>query len=240
MTSAASPSPVDSSAVFRDGWAVYQKFLTHNWMRHREVYGAFRQAAERGPRRPLTVADFGCGDASCTLAALQPVAVRKFIAIDQVGALLQSIPPRLAGSGWEVELLEGDLLAVAASRPSQPVDLALAAYSVHHLSTTAKRTFFEQVRRWLKPEGRFVLIDLMSLPGESRRGYLDRIHDIANREFTGFTPEERTMVREHMENYDFPEEIATWQRLLIEAGFRSPQLQYRDDRNLFGVLESEQ
>lgn len=237
MSSPSSPSPVDSTAVFRDGWAVYQKFLTHNWMRHREVYGAFREAAARCPNRPLSIADFGCGDACCTIAALASLPVQRFIAVDQVGPLLQCIPPQLTHRHCDVALLEGDLLTVAARPPTEPVDLVLTAYSVHHLSTTDKQTFFEHAGRWLKPDGRLVLIDLMCQPGENRRAYLDRFHDIAQREFSGFTEAERSLVREHMEGCDFPEEIAVWQQLLHDAGFSPPQLRYRDELALYGVLE---
>jgi trans-aconitate methyltransferase len=199
--------PADPADVFRRAWRLYEKFITHNWMRHREVYDAVRQIAD-GYGGSLSVADFGCGDGCCTLRALAGLPLTRYIAVDRLRPLLDAIPARLP-RGVAAELIEGDLATVVADPPEQPVDLLLAAYSLHHLPTEEKREFLRRARRWMAPQGRLVIVDLLRRADE-----------------------------EHMEACDVPETLATMQELCMAAGWRSPRLVYRDPEEFFAVLTS--
>ncbi len=227
----------DSAAVFRRSWDVYQKFVTHNWMRHREVYGALREViARRFGGGAISLADFGCGDAACTIAALEGTPVRQFIAVDRVPALLESARTALESRGCAVLTIEADLLEAVASPPSAPMDVLLAAYSLHHLSEPEKQQWLREARNWISDGGRLVLIDLLRRPGESRRRYLDRFYRHAGQRFGAFSPAEHTIVREHMEACDFPVTQAAWSELAASAGWNTPRLVYRDGDDLFAVL----
>lgn len=226
----------DSAAVFRQSWHVYQKFVTHNWMRHREVYATLRQLVRERFPGGVSIADFGCGDASCTLAALRDVPLSRFVAVDRVRALLEAAQSQAAGHGYRAELFEADLAVAAAQPPAAPVDVLLAAYAVHHLTTPDKQRWLSNVQRWVTPRGRLVLIDLLRRPGETRRRYLDRFHAHAANRFGAFAGTERAIVREHMEACDFPETQAGWSDLCRAAGWTTPRLAYRDPDGFYAVL----
>lgn len=232
----ASAPPADSADVFRRAWRLYEKFIAHNWMRHREVYAAVRRIAA-GSVGALSVADFGCGDGCCTLPALADLRLTRYIAVDRLRPLLDRIPAQMP-PGVAAELIEGDLATVVADPPASPVNLLLAAYSLHHLSTAGKGDFLRGARRWVGPGGRLVLVDVLRRGDETRRRFLDRFHRHAARCFRSFTPEERETVREHMEACDFPETLATLQELCGGAGWTSPRLVYRDPEEFFAVLTS--
>lgn len=233
---AAPPPPADSAEVFRHAWRLYEKFIVHNWMRHREVYDVVRRVASRH-RTSLSLADFGCGDGRSTLRAVAGLPLTRYIAVDRLRPLLEKIPARLP-PGIEVELIEGDLAAVVADPPRQTVDLLLSAYSLHHLPSEAKGEFLRGARRWVGPEGRLVMVDVLRRTDENRRRYLDRFYRHAARRFRSFTPEEQERVREHMEACDYPESLETMQRLCTAAGWVSPRLAYRDREEFFAVLTS--
>lgn len=233
---AAPPPPADSAEVFRHAWRLYEKFIVHNWMRHREVYDVVRRVASRH-RTSLSLADFGCGDGRSTLRAVAGLPLTRYIAVDRLRPLLEKIPARLP-PGIEVELIEGDLAAVVADPPRQTVDLLLSAYSLHHLPSEAKGEFLRGARRWVGPEGRLVMVDVLRRTDENRRRYLDRFYRHAARRFRSFTPDEQERVREHMEACDYPESLETMQRLCTAAGWVSPRLAYRDREEFFAVLTS--
>lgn len=225
---------VDSADVFRRSWAVYEKFVTHNWMRHREVYDVVRLVASRWDGK-FSAADFGCGDGSCTLGALGGLPLVRYVAVDRVRSLLDAIPARI-GPATAVELIEGDLGGVVARSPARPVELLLASYSLHHLRAEEKREFLRSARNWIAPRGRLVIVDLLRSAGECRRRYLDRFHRHASRFFRAFAPVEQQLVREHMEACDFPEKLTTLQDLCTSAGWSSPRLAYRDPDRFYAVL----
>ncbi len=229
-------TPADPADVFRRAWGLYEKFIAHNWMRHREVYQAVRRIAA-GYVGSLSVADFGCGDGCCTLRALTDLPLTRYIGVDRLRSLLDEIPAHLP-PGVAAELIAGDLATVVADPPEQPVDLLLAAYSLHHLPTEEKGAFLRSARRWVSPGGRFVMVDLLRGYGENRRRYLDRFHRHVARVFRSLTPVEQETVHEHMEACDVPESLATMQDLCTSAGWMSPRLVYRDREEFFAVLTS--
>jgi cyclopropane fatty-acyl-phospholipid synthase-like methyltransferase len=234
-----STSPgTDSADVFRRSWRAYEKFVTHNWMCHREVYAEVRRVAGRYQKDSLTIADFGCGDAACTAAALSDLPVSRFIGVDRVPALLDSAGERFRSRGCNVTLLEADLLSAVSQPPAEKVDLLLAAFSVHHLRSAEKQQFFTDARAWLKPGGRLVLIDLLTHSSDSRRQYLDRFARFLVRDCRAMSPDERQLVRDHMQSFDFPEPLPEWSRLLQTAGWNAPRLAFRDRRGFYMVLIS--
>ena len=227
-----------SADVFHRSWNVYRKFVRHDWMCHRAVYGTMRELVSRWFDRPFSVADFGCGDGSSTLDALSDLPLQRYMAVDRVGLLLEAVAGRLKECGCEVTLHDGDLAEVVGTPPQEPVDLVLCAFSLHHLNGDEKQSFLRHVRSWLQPQGRLVLVDLLRRPAESRLRYLVRFHRHASGSFGAFTADERALVREHMEACDFPETLQTLCDMLTSSGFVSPRLAFRDRNEFYGVLTS--
>ncbi len=232
----------DGSAVFRAAWALYEKLVTHNDMRHREVYGELQHIVRErfvtadGTLTPYRLADLGCGDGAWTAAAVSDHPPTDYLAVDLVELLVQAACERFRNlgactEGWPLHLVEA-----AARVPVKPFDLILASYSMHHLQTGEKRSMYRNLAGWMAEDATLVVIDVARGNGESRRDWLDRFHAVAQSEFTTLTDSDREAIRTHMEQCDFPETVSVLSELAVEARL-STRVRYRDPHRFYVVLE---
>lgn len=121
------------------------------------------------------VVDLGCGTGGL-LATLAP-AVHTAIGVDRERAMLQAAEERLAHQlgkhdAARVRLLEGLLSALPLQSAS--VDCALCMLVLHHVRSPAP--VFAEVRRVLRPGGRFVLLDMVAHDREEFRRTMGHQH----------------------------------------------------------------
>lgn len=207
-------TPIQSGEIFQ-AWDLYARIVHENWMKHREMQQAIRDAVGEAMRSqpgvPLCVIDLGCGDGTMAFHGLAEADVESYAGIDlSEDALSQcaqrSGPGRLATVNKQLH--RGDLAAKLSEWPRHQADVVLASYSLHHFSTDAKRAILADISRVLRPGGRFLWIDIVKAPGESRAAFLDRIEQEIRERWLTMPEAEQQAAIEHIRQCDFPESEA--------------------------------
>jgi len=196
-------------------WRAYQKLVENNYMGHAQFFQ--RLAVDTGDRfhDPIAILDLGCGDST------------------PVQALLQGI---LALSGFSYRLLAGDILETTRESP-QSFDLIIASFSLHHLQDqSSKKELLQACRRVLDPGGVFAIIDVFLDDAESRDDYLGRFERQARKNYSALNDLEMTTLITHVRDCDYPESVATYRRLGLQAGFKEVRSLLRDEASLHQLV----
>lgn len=213
----------DSVSIFEKEWALYSKIREVDFLEHKALYWHLEELLRSLPGTPLSVLDLGCGDCTCTAAALRAAGVQlaSFTGVDSTAAALGLARPQLGflPPVCAVELVQGDMQRWLRACQRQ-YSLVLASFAVHHLSRGAKAELLGHVARCLQPGGTFALIDVFKLAGESREAYMLRLKDYLDAELTDdkVAPEERGTLWAHMSEFDFPEELSTYEAMAAAEG----------------------
>jgi len=142
-----------------------------SWHDHVETSDAFdlvRAAvlAEASPSPGLRAVDLGAGTGFLTVA-LAPK-VDQVIAVDVSPVMAASLTVRAADHGLDnIRCVVTDLESF--DLPEDSVDLIVSSYALHHLRDADKVALVQRAARWLRPEGRLVIADMMFGRGGSRR-----------------------------------------------------------------------
>jgi ubiquinone/menaquinone biosynthesis C-methylase UbiE len=117
-----------------------------------------REVARLAQVRPgEVVLDLGCGTGTLleTLLIQRPDA--RYVGVDPDPQVLDIASRKLRRHASVVQLMTGygDNLPVA----DRAVDIVVSTLTFHHLTDSAKRSTLAEVRRVLRPAGRFLLID---------------------------------------------------------------------------------
>ncbi|MBW4636573.1 MAG: class I SAM-dependent methyltransferase [Iphinoe sp. HA4291-MV1] len=67
---------------FNTQWKLYQKILSNNYMKHREIYGVLHKFLVSYFQKPFSLLDLGCGDASFAVQALLNTTITFYTGID--------------------------------------------------------------------------------------------------------------------------------------------------------------
>ena len=73
---------------------------------------------------------------------------------------------------------------------------------------------------------------------ETREEFLDRWRASLEHDWQAFTSEERRTIWEHVSQYDFPENLRTFERIAFEGGFRSLEHLYTDPFRFYGAFRA--
>jgi SAM-dependent methyltransferase len=210
-------SEASSQAIFQREWQVYRTLVDQNYLFHREAYACLHQLLVEEVPYPFRFLDIACGDASASVAALAGTCITHYDGIDLSAAALALARDALTVLRCPVTLEQADF--VEALRVwSTPVDVAWIGLSLHHLMTAQKLAVMRDIRRILKPGGRFLLYEDASPDGETREEWLRR-WDAQGPFWPAFTPDELAIVNGHVHAADFPETVSGWLSLAAEAGF---------------------
>ena len=133
------------------------------------AYDAFQDAvaaatAGVGVERVLELG-VGTGQTSQRVLDLHPAA--ELIGIDESAEMLAAAAAHVPAADLRVHRLEEPL-------PEGPFDLIVSALAVHHLDGAGKAELFSRIAERLRPDGRFVLGDVVVPRGPSRRRDADR------------------------------------------------------------------
>lgn len=238
-----------SVELFQKSWQTYQNLLEVDFLEHGLLYQAVQQqllslasaaaaaaadsadtAFTAGPSG-LRLLDLGCGDAMQLARTLQlcgspggGVPLRSYTGVDVSAPALALAARHLAflQPACQVALVKQDMDAFVQSCPTSSFDLAFASFAVHHLHTLeAKQAFLAGAARCLSPGGAFLLVDVFRQEGEGRTPYMQRYQaNMDDAVAAGvIEPGEAETVMEHITNFDFPEEVSSFQRAAVAAGF---------------------
>jgi len=111
----------------------------------------------------------GTGETAMRVRANHPGA--DWVGIDASEPMLARARERLSGADLRLQRLEDEL-------PAGPFDLVVSALAVHHLDGPGKRDLFLRIARVLRPDGVFVLGDVVVPPsGQPGPIYIDWVMD---------------------------------------------------------------
>jgi ubiquinone/menaquinone biosynthesis C-methylase UbiE len=207
-----------AAALFQQQWQLYRKFVDHNLLYHREVYGELHRMLIEEVARPFRFLDIACGDASETVNALRGTQVAHYHGIDLSYAALDLASKNLEALDCPATLEHRDFVAALRDRP-EPVDVAWIGFSLHHLLGPAKLEFMREVRSVVGDRGQFLIYETASPDGEDRDAWLLRWVRLNQPLWTALTLEEYEGMWDHVRAYDFPETTSRWHSLGREAGF---------------------
>lgn len=109
--------------------------------------------------RPLeAVLDLGCGTGTLLAALVDAQPEAMYAGVDPDPAVLAIARRRLANRATRVQLVQG--YAEDLPFPDGRFDAVVSTLVFHHLPDDAKRQALAEVRRVLRAEGRFLLVDL--------------------------------------------------------------------------------
>jgi tRNA (cmo5U34)-methyltransferase len=112
----------------------------------------------------------GTGETALRVRAQHPDA--RWVGIDSSEAMLARARERLPDADLRLQRLEDEL-------PSGPFDLVVSALALHHLDGAGKRELFSRVAGVLRPDGWFVLGDVVVPPaGEEGPIEIDWVTDL--------------------------------------------------------------
>ncbi len=141
------------------------------WHSHVTSAAAFGQVLDQliglsSPKPTDACVDLGAGTGFVT-AALAPL-VSSVLAVDISASMSASLAERAAHDGLaNVSTEISDLRQF--QLPPASVDLVVSSYALHHLQDPEKRALVARAARWLRPDGRLVIADMMFGRGGSRR-----------------------------------------------------------------------
>jgi demethylmenaquinone methyltransferase/2-methoxy-6-polyprenyl-1,4-benzoquinol methylase/phosphoethanolamine N-methyltransferase len=116
------------------------------------------------------VLDVGCGTGSLAIAVKAKAGAGTDVhGIDAAPEMIDVARRKAARKGADVNFRVG--LIEDLPFPDDHFDLALSSFVLHHLPDDLKRTGFAEIRRALKPGGRFLAVDLAST-GDGLLGHL--------------------------------------------------------------------
>jgi SAM-dependent methyltransferase len=214
---AASATAVGSAEIFEQAWSVYRKVVDHNYLSHREAYGALRRIVAGEVVGPFSFLDLACGDASATAGALSSTLVSQYFGVDLSREALALAEANLKGLSCPIDLRRADFVD-AIGRWSEPVDIVWIGLSLHHLEQADKLVAMQGIRQILRRDGRLIIYENTSRDGEDRSGWLNR-WDKQRPDWTAFSSKDWVLLADHVHGHDYPEPVAQWHALGEGAGF---------------------
>jgi ubiquinone/menaquinone biosynthesis C-methylase UbiE len=215
-----STNDLSAVSVFMKSWRVYQDIIEHNYMFHREISDAVRQAlASYRPNEQLRILDLGCGDGSMTLPLVSADRIATYIGCDLSKPALDIAQAQIKARAISARLYCDDMLNIAHEQRDNSFDLIYSSYAIHHLNGIEKQQMVEDIARVLKPGGLFVLIDVFREPTEDRAAYMKHYMGHLRLTWTELSPESQALVVNHATDYDFPETPHFYEMLCQKHGF---------------------
>ncbi len=176
-------STIRSWARFYDAVSWLMTFGRAPAMRKETVALAQPAAGEK-------VLDVGCGTGTLAIALKAKVGPGgEVVGIDAAPEMIAVARDKAAKRGADIDFRIG--LIEEIPFPDDSFDLVLSSYMLHHLPDDIKRKGLGEIRRVLKPGGRFLVVDLtvhghsfvghvLTLFGHAERGYASELRGIVD------------------------------------------------------------
>ena len=218
---------------FFQQWNVYQKIIAMNYMMHREMYDYLQDSLKDTSGKPVRILDVGCGDAAIVARALTGKQAGAYWGIDLSAAALTCAADNLKDIDCEKQFIEADF-SEAINQIDQTFDFVIAGFSLHHLVKNEKDNFFKRARKRLTKDGCIVVYDLIRNNNESRDAYLKRLCETYKQQWTVLTKQEMEEIFTHINNNDYPEQVAYYENTAEKLDFPQYELTFRDEAELYG------
>jgi len=220
-----------SDDYFQKNWEIYQKVVVNNYMEHREFSSALYKFLSDYWQTPFSLLELGCGDASLTVQALLNTTVTSYIGIDLSGVALEIAQVNMAQIKCEQTFIEDDISKAVeelAQNQKQSFDVVMTSFVLHHLSLAQKDKVIQQVSHLLKPNGVFVLIDIVLKEEEDREHFINRYLENMYQNWNALSSQDMSMIENHISTYDFPETQATLHEIAQKHNFVDFEYLYKD------------
>jgi SAM-dependent methyltransferase len=229
-----------AAPLFANNWNVYQKIVFKNYMLHEEFGAATRDTIlSMNSNDGLTVLDMGCGDAHQIALVLKSFNISSYTGYDLSDTALKIAAENLSGMDAEVILKQGRMEELIKNERGF-FDLVYTGYAIHHLDEAGKISLLKECYDHLKPEGRFIHIDIARKEGQTRDAYIANYMNLIHSEWTLLSNEEIKLIEEHINNCDFPAEINQLMLWMEAAGFEIITKLPGDGRHCMFVLHKKQ
>lgn len=216
-------------------WRVYEKLLIHDYMDHKTFFGRLQQEITRRFQRPIRILDLGCGDLTPMLPLLHAVPVSRYVGIDESEGALAIAAVRLSALNLPGELINGDLVEELETL-TDPFDLVVASFSLHHLADSAEKLrSLKAIESHLVADGMFAMIDVFCAEQEPRSDYVVRWIAHADKRYEALQSEEKQLLFDHVRARDNPLSETHWKSLAEQAGLRHFEVLLRDQVALNGL-----
>ena len=220
-----SPTPPDNCThLFRSSWSLYDAILAGNYMSHREIHARVREVLmAQADHGRFALLDLGCGNARLLADTLRTLTPRRYLGVDLSSSALAEAAQYLHGLP-HVELREQDLLACALNEAAASTEVVYSGFAVHHLSSADKQRLFQAVARLLRPDGSFILVDVVRAEGQTREEYLDLYLHLMRTTWTGIELSRLEEACQHVASFDYPEMLSTLTQMSVSAGLGEPHV----------------
>ena len=219
-----------------DEWRAYQKLVDNDYMGHHGFFRHLESEIRRRFDKPVTVLDLGCGDVSPIRELLQNGDIRHYHGVDESETALSRAGECLSSLDLSFELQHGDLQEVL-QQLTNPYDVILASFSLHHLqSVDDKQKVLLGCRRNLGHEGIVVIIDVFPFGVQNREQYLDEWEGLARDTFTALDETEMSTLLDHARACDFPESVSVYREMAAGAGYATVSCLERDVTGNYRML----
>jgi ubiquinone/menaquinone biosynthesis C-methylase UbiE len=224
---------------FNNQWEVYQKICSQNYMEHRQFSESLNKFLTSYFQKGFSMLDLGCGDASFTSYALLNTTVSSYTGIDLSSAALDIANVNMTRLGLGhlqdcLSLIQGnfsELMPKLVLSKEDRFDVVLMSFSLHHLSFEEKEIVIHHIWNILKPNGVFILIDIVSQDNEDREVYIKRHLETVRNNWSELTPEEYASVEKHISTNNFPESQKTIYGLAKKHDFTQIENLWIDSAN---------
>ena len=223
-------------AIFVAQQAMYRRVVEADYMSHRALFGILHDLL-KARSAPFSLLDLACGDAGCSLAALRGTNVSEYIAVDRSEPALSVASDNAHSLGCATQVIHQDFQEYV-NAASRRWDIIFVGFSFHHLNSKAKVAFAPQICRALSAGGEWIFFEKMLDGQETREEFLDRWKASLEHDWQAFTSKERKTIWEHVSQYDFPENLRTFERIAFEGGFRSLEHLYTDPFRFYGAFRA--
>lgn len=223
--------PPRSNEFFNHQWIIYQKVLKGNYMGHREIYNVLHKLLVNYFQKPFKILELGCGDASFSSQALSNTLVESYKGVDLSQAALEIATSNMAQIQCSQSFTEGDFSKVVpelVKNQQASFDTILISFALHHLLLEQKDSIIAEFSNLLSGGGIFILIDVFRKQEEDRETYINRYLEDVQQNWSLISPEEYSMVANHIWSNDFPESQETFYEIAQKHNFNRFECLYRD------------
>jgi len=123
------------------------------------------------------VLDVGCGTGSLAIGIQQRNPEVQVVGVDPDTKALARARRKAERARVSIQFDRG--FADALAYPDGSFDLGVSSFMLHHLEREGKRGMLREIRRVLKPGGRFHLVDFGDVSSRSSGSTIHRLHDNA-------------------------------------------------------------
>jgi len=203
---------ISQENIFEKNWQIYQKIIANNYMLHQEL--ALESSAVLNiiaRDKAVDILDLGCGDAKQISKQLSSIPVNSYTGIDLSNPALTLARENLNAVNVECDFLIGRMESLIKNNNKQ-YNIIYSSYAIHHLHDADKKIFLVDCFNSLSIDGAFILIDLFKNENQSLEDFKRNYTDTIYADWNMLNQEEKEMVINHIQQFDFP----TKQSILID------------------------